>query len=109
MVKTSVTQVPNGAASSLSEPSGLNKTRPVSSGSSVRMTLDRQPAKRKEMERKEDDETATIQSQSLPKDAFRLRQMQKARKGTARGGTATQTSSASYGSAFSGEQSGSTS
>ncbi|KAK9671320.1 hypothetical protein RND81_12G021600 [Saponaria officinalis] len=109
MVKTSVTQVPNGAASSLSEPSGLNKTRPVSSGSSVRMTRDRQPAKRKEMERKEDDETATVQSQPLPKDAFRLRQMQKARRGTARGGTASQTGSTSYGSAFSGEQSGSTS
>ncbi|XP_074287176.1 cleavage stimulation factor subunit 77 [Silene latifolia] len=107
MVKTSL-QVPAGAASSISEP-GQNKTRPVPSGSSVRMTRDRQPGKRKEMERKDDDDTASVQSQPLPKDAFRIRQMQKARVGAARGGTASQTGSTSYGSAFSGEQSGSTS
>lgn len=52
----------------------------------------------------EDDETASVQSVPLPKDAFRIRQLQKAR-----GGTVSQTGSTSYGSAFSGEQSGSTS
>jgi len=52
----------------------------------------------------DDDETASIQSVPLPKDVFRIRQMQKAR-----GGTTSQTGSTSYGSAFSGEHSGSTS
>lgn len=44
----------------------------------------------------EDDETTTVQSQPLPRDAFRIRQFQKARA------TASQTGSASYGSALSG-------
>lgn len=52
----------------------------------------------------DDDEIASVQSAPLPKDAFKLRQMRKAR-----GGTASQTGSTSYGSVFSGEQSGSTS
>ena len=51
----------------------------------------------------EDDETATAQSLPLPRDVFKIRQIRKAR-----GGTTSQTGSASYGSAFSGELSGST-
>ncbi|XP_021733243.1 cleavage stimulation factor subunit 77-like isoform X3 [Chenopodium quinoa] len=97
-------QVPAVAASGMSEPSGTHKARPAPSGSSVRMARDRQPGKRKDAERQDDDETASMQSAPLPKDAFRLRQLQKAH-----GGSASQTGSTSYGSAFSGEQSGSTS
>ena len=58
----------------------------------------------------EDDETATVQSQPLPRDAFKIRQIQKARVSTvskARGATS-QTGSASYGSALSGDLSRST-
>lgn len=51
----------------------------------------------------DDDETATAQSLPPPRDVFKIRQIRKAR-----GGTASQTGSASYGSAFSGELSGST-
>lgn len=51
----------------------------------------------------EEDETATVQSQPLPRDAFRIRQIQKARVGTT-----SQTGSASYGSALSGDLSAST-
>lgn len=51
----------------------------------------------------EDDETVTVQSQPLPRDVFRIRQIQKARAGTT-----SQTGSASYGSALSGDLSGST-
>uniref|UniRef100_A0A803MY13 Suppressor of forked domain-containing protein n=1 Tax=Chenopodium quinoa TaxID=63459 RepID=A0A803MY13_CHEQI len=108
-------QVPAVAASGMSEPSGTHKARPAPSGSSVRMARDRQPGKRKDAEilsfdeetadtGQDDDETASMQSAPLPKDAFRLRQLQKAH-----GGSASQTGSTSYGSAFSGEQSGSTS
>lgn len=101
---TSAAQVPAGAASGISEPSGSHKARPAPSVSSVRMTRDRPSGKRKDAERQDDDETASVQNMPLPKDAFRLRQLQKSR-----GGTASQTGSTSYGSAFSGEQSGSTS
>lgn len=97
---TSVTQAV--AVPSISEPSGTNKSRPVPSGSSVRMT--RPSVKKKDADRQDDDETASVQSVPLPKDVFRIRQMQKAR-----GGTTSQTGSTSYGSAFSGEHSGSTS
>lgn len=51
----------------------------------------------------DDDDTRTVQSQPLPRDAFRIRQFQKARR------TASQTGSASYGSALSGDLSGSNS
>lgn len=51
----------------------------------------------------DDDETTTVQSQPLPRDAFRIRQYQKAARGSA-----SQTGSASYGSAISGDLSGST-
>ncbi|CAO2827008.1 unnamed protein product [Amaranthus hypochondriacus] len=101
---TTVTQLPAGAASLKNEPSGSYISRPIPSGSSSRMTRDRQSGKRKDSERQDDDEIASVQSAPLPKDAFKLRQMRKAR-----GGTASQTGSTSYGSVFSGEQSGSTS
>jgi len=52
----------------------------------------------------EDDETATIQSRPLPRDVFRIRQIQRAR-GVSNSQT---TSAASGGSAFSGDQSVST-
>ncbi|KAL5563013.1 hypothetical protein UlMin_032760 [Ulmus minor] len=58
--------------------------------------------KRKEIDRQEEEETRSVQSQPLPRDAFRIRQIQKSRR------TASQTGSTSYGSAFSGELSGST-
>ncbi len=51
----------------------------------------------------DDDYTATVQSQPLARDVFRIRQIQKARAGTT-----SQTGSASYGSALSGDLSGST-
>ncbi|KAG9454983.1 hypothetical protein H6P81_007887 [Aristolochia fimbriata] len=63
----------------------------------------RQSSKRKELERQEDDDTATVQSRPLPRDVFRLRQLQRSR-----GSASSQTgSAASGGSAFSGEPSGS--
>lgn len=101
---TTPAQVPGGAVSGISEPSGSHRSRAAPSGSSVRMTSDRQSGKRKDSERQDDDETASVQSAPLPKDVFRIRQMQKSR-----GGTASQTGSTSYGSAFSREHSGSTS
>lgn len=61
----------------------------------------------------DDDDTSTVQSQPLPKDAFKIRQLRKARvaAGSVQTGAASygsvQTGSASYGSGFSGEQSGS--
>ncbi|KAJ0099430.1 hypothetical protein Patl1_19755 [Pistacia atlantica] len=51
----------------------------------------------------DEDETTTVQSQPLPRDVFRIRQMRKAR-----GSASSQTGSASYGSALSGDLSGST-
>ncbi|VVA98175.1 unnamed protein product [Arabis nemorensis] len=54
----------------------------------------------------EEDDTATIQSQPLPTDVFRLRQMRKARGILT--SSQTPTGSTSHGSAFSGELSGST-
>lgn len=64
----------------------------------------------------DDDDTSTIQSQPLPKDAFKIRQLQKALGASSRtggassrtGGTSSRTGgSASYGSGFSGDFSGS--
>lgn len=54
----------------------------------------------------EDDDTTSVQSQPLPTDVFRLRQMRKARGIST--SSQTPTGSASYGSAYSGELSGST-
>ncbi|KAK9077280.1 hypothetical protein SSX86_005617 [Deinandra increscens subsp. villosa] len=76
-------------------------------------TRGRQHGKRKDADRQDDDETSTVQSQPLPKDAFKIRQLRKARvaAGSVQTGAASyssvQTGSASYGSGLSGEQSGS--
>ncbi|KAF4357733.1 hypothetical protein G4B88_023191 [Cannabis sativa] len=83
-----------------SDLSGSTKSHPAPSVSSYKPTR----GKRKEPDnRQDDDDTRTVQSQPLPRDAFRIRQFQKARR------TASQTGSASYGSAISGDLSGSTS
>lgn len=103
-------QLSGGPAPSTSDLSGSSKAHPIPSASSFNPTRDRQSGKRKDLDRQEDDETATVQSQPLPRDAFRIRQIQKARVSTvskARGATS-QTGSASYGSALSGDLSGST-
>ncbi|CBI24084.3 hypothetical protein VitviT2T_017065 [Vitis vinifera] len=97
------TQLAAGPVPSTSDLSGSSKSHPVPSGSSFKPMRDRQPGKRKDLDRQEDDETATAQSLPLPRDVFKIRQIRKAR-----GGTTSQTGSASYGSAFSGELSGST-
>ncbi|XVE68511.1 hypothetical protein DITRI_Ditri09bG0073900 [Diplodiscus trichospermus] len=91
-----------GPAPSTSDLSGSSKSHPVPSSSSFR-PRDRQLGKRKDLDRQEEDETSTVQSQPLPRDVFRIRQIQKAR-----GGSASQTGSVSYGSALSGDLSGST-
>nr|POF24890.1 cleavage stimulation factor subunit 77 [Quercus suber] len=96
-------QLSGGPAPSLSDVSGSSKAHPILSGSSFKPTRDRQSGKRKDLDRQEDDETVTVQSQPLPRDVFRIRQIQKARAGTT-----SQTGSASYGSALSGDLSGST-
>ncbi|KAJ4787280.1 mRNA 3'-end-processing protein rna14 [Rhynchospora pubera] len=60
------------------------------------------PGKRKDLERQDEDDVSRVQSRSLPKDVFRLRQMQKTRGAT----SSTQTgSAASGGSILSGDQS----
>ncbi|KAK5826585.1 cleavage stimulation factor subunit 77 [Gossypium arboreum] len=91
-----------GPAPSTSDLSGSSKSHPIPSNSSFR-PRDRQLGKRKDQERQEEEESTTVQSQPLQRDAFRIRQMQKAR-----GGSASQTGSVSYGSALSGDLSGST-
>uniref|UniRef100_A0A7N1A6Y5 Suppressor of forked domain-containing protein n=1 Tax=Kalanchoe fedtschenkoi TaxID=63787 RepID=A0A7N1A6Y5_KALFE len=82
---------------------------PGASGS-YKGTRERQPGKRKQRDRQDDDETSTVQSAPLPKDIFKIRQIQKARSATSQTGSA---SVASYGSAsvgaYSGELSGNTS
>ncbi|KAK1578044.1 hypothetical protein Q3G72_027104 [Acer saccharum] len=100
---TPSTQMPAGPAPSTSDISGSNRSHPIPSGSSFK-PRDRKSQKRKDLDRRDDDETSTVQSQPLPRDAFRIRQMQRAR-----GSTTSQTGSASYGSALSGDLSGSTS
>ncbi|XP_006356598.1 cleavage stimulation factor subunit 77 isoform X1 [Solanum tuberosum] len=89
----------SGAAPSTSDLSDSSKFRP----------RDRQPGKRKDMDRQEDDESTTIQSQPLPRDLFKIRQLQKNRVGNSSRVTSSYTGSASYGSALSGDLSGSTS
>ncbi|MBA0577612.1 hypothetical protein Golob_027685 [Gossypium lobatum] len=91
-----------GPAPSTSDLSGSSKSHPIPSNSSFR-PRDRQLGKRKDQDRQEEEESTTVQSQPLQRDAFRIRQMQKAR-----GGSASQTGSVSYGSALSGDLSGST-
>ncbi|OMP10699.1 RNA-processing protein, HAT helix [Corchorus olitorius] len=92
-----------GPAPSTSDLSGSSKSHPVPSSSSFR-PRDRHLGKRKDQDRQEEDESTTVQSQPLPRDVFRIRQIQK----VARGGSASQTGSVSYGSAISGDLSGST-
>ncbi|PHT63894.1 hypothetical protein T459_32192 [Capsicum annuum] len=58
--------------------------------------------------RQGDDESSTVQSQPLPRDVFKIRQLQKSRVGNSSRVTSSYTGSASYGSALSGEVSGST-
>lgn len=102
------TQLPGGQGTSTSEVTGSSKSHPVPSGGGYKPSRERQPGKRK-YDRQEEDETATVQSAPLPRDVFKMRQMQKARGGGgSRGGSTSQTGSASYGSGFSGERSGST-
>ncbi|MCL7043436.1 hypothetical protein MKW94_022888, partial [Papaver nudicaule] len=92
-------QMPSAPAPSTSDLSGANKSRPNSGGVPFKST----GGKRKDMDRQQEDETLT-QSRPLPRDLFKIRQMQKARRVTS-----SQTGSASGGgSAFSGELSGST-
>ncbi|XP_027112409.1 cleavage stimulation factor subunit 77-like [Coffea arabica] len=87
------TQLQTGPAPSTSDLSGSSKFKP---------TRDRHAGKRKDVDKQDDEDSTTVQSQPLPRDAFKLRQLRKAR------GASSQTGSASYGSAFSGEMSGST-
>ncbi|XP_031283340.1 cleavage stimulation factor subunit 77 isoform X1 [Pistacia vera] len=96
-------QTPAGPAISASDVSGSTRSHPVPSGSSFKQTRDKQSLKRKDLDRQDEDETTTVQSQPLPRDVFRIRQMRKAR-----GSASSQTGSASYGSALSGDLSGST-
>ncbi|KAM7273744.1 hypothetical protein ACFE04_028408 [Oxalis oulophora] len=95
-----------GPTPSTSDISGSSKSHPIQSGSSFR-PRDRRPGKRKDLNRQDDDEMTTVQSQPLPTDLFRLRQLRKARVAAA-ASSQTQTGSASYGSGFSGDLSGST-
>ncbi|KAH0469186.1 hypothetical protein IEQ34_002418 [Dendrobium chrysotoxum] len=92
------------AGPSTSDLSGSSKTRLNPNGSSRRYPREGHSAIRKDIDRQEDDEVTTVQSRPLPRDLFRIRQIQKSR-----GATASQTgSAASAGSAFSGDQSIST-
>lgn len=89
--------LPSIPAPSTSDLSVSSKSHPIPSASSFKPAR----GKRKQFDRQEEEE-ASVQSHPLPRDAFRIRQIQKAR------GTASQTGSASYGSAISGDLSGST-
>ncbi|KAI3448085.1 hypothetical protein Pfo_004750 [Paulownia fortunei] len=77
-------------------------TSDLSGSSKYKQTRDRQPGKRKDSGRQDDDDATTVQSQPLPRDAFKMRQLQKARATSSFTG-----GSASYGSGFSGDLSGS--
>ncbi|WCJ18367.1 Cleavage stimulation factor subunit 3 [Euphorbia peplus] len=90
-------------APATSDLSCSSKSRPVPSNSSFKPSRDRQSGKRKDYDRQEEDETASVQSAPLPRDVFRIRQIQKSRAASA-----SVTGSASYGSARSGDLSGST-
>lgn len=100
--KSGTAQNPMLSGPATSDLSGSSRSRPVPSGSSFK-TRDRHSGKRKDRDRQEEDETATVQSQPLPRDVFRIRQIQKSRAATT-----SQTGSVSYGSALSGDLSGST-
>lgn len=96
-------QLPAGPAPATSELSGSSKSHPVQSGLSHMQPGRKQYGKRKQLDSQEEDDTKSVQSQPLPQDAFRIRQFQKARAGST-----SQTGSVSYGSALSGDLSGST-
>ncbi|KAI3957936.1 hypothetical protein MKW92_011633 [Papaver armeniacum] len=84
----------------MNDPSGANKSRANPGGVPIKLTKQIHPGlKRKEMDRQQNDETP-VQSQPVPTDLFKIRQMKKAR-----GATSSQTGSASgsSGSSFSGE------
>ncbi|KAI3857178.1 hypothetical protein MKW98_010592 [Papaver atlanticum] len=86
----------------MNDPSGANKLRANPGGVPVKLTKQIHPGvKRKDMDRQQNDETP-VQSQPVPTDLFKIRQMKKAR-----GATSSQTGSASgsSGSSFSGESS----
>ncbi|XP_058079906.1 cleavage stimulation factor subunit 77 [Magnolia sinica] len=94
-------QLPAGPGPSTSDLSGSNKARSNHNDLSFRQP---HSGKRKDLERQEDDESASVQSRPLPRDVFRIRQIQRAR-----GVSSSQTgSAASGGSALSAEPSGST-
>ncbi|KAG6782608.1 hypothetical protein POTOM_012018 [Populus tomentosa] len=95
--KSGTAQNPMLSGPATSDLSGSSRSRPVPSGSSFK-TRDRHSGKRKDRDRQEEDETATVQSQPLPRDVFRIRQIQKSRAATT-----SQTGSVSYGSALSGD------
>ncbi|KFK43960.1 hypothetical protein AALP_AA1G196700 [Arabis alpina] len=87
-------------------PGQNDSSGPTRGGPQRGVSRDRRATKRKDSDRQEEDDTATIQSQPLPTDVFRLRQMRKARGIST--SSQTPTGSTSYGSAYSGELSGST-
>ncbi|CAI8584417.1 unnamed protein product [Vicia faba] len=97
------TGMPGGPAPATSELSGSSKSHPVQSGLSHKSIGRKHYGKRKDLDRQEDDDTTSVQSQPPPRDAFRIRQFQKARANST-----SQTGSVSYGSALSGDLSGST-
>ncbi|KAK9122524.1 hypothetical protein Sjap_012126 [Stephania japonica] len=99
----SAQQSPAGPAPSTSDLSGSNRSWQNLGSSTIKPTKEGRSGKRKDKDRQEGDETATVQSRPLPRDVFRIRQIQKAR-----GVTTSQTGSVSAGSIISGELSGST-
>ncbi|GJQ96342.1 G-type lectin S-receptor-like serine/threonine-protein kinase [Tanacetum coccineum] len=88
----------------LEEPQARPASSDVSGSSKSHLfkPRDRQDGKRKNADRQDDDNTTTVQSQLLMKDAFKIRQMRKARAANTQSGAASfgsvQTGSASYGS-----------
>ncbi|KAL9141530.1 hypothetical protein ABFS82_14G110600 [Erythranthe guttata] len=72
-------------------------TSDVSGSSKFKQTRDR-----KRKQRQDEDETSTVQSQPGPRDAFKMRQLQKAQNANSSSRTG---GSASYGSGFSGDRS----
>lgn len=99
---TSSQQAATGTGPSTSDLSGSSRNRLNLNGSSHRLLREGQSGKRKDVERQQEDETTTIQSRPLPRDVFRIRQIQRARGVSSSQTTA---SAASGGSAFSGDQS----
>ncbi|PIN08277.1 hypothetical protein CDL12_19146 [Handroanthus impetiginosus] len=77
-------------------------TSDLSGSSRLKQTRDGQSGKRRPSERQDDDDTSTVQSQPVPRDAFKIRQLRKVRATSSRTGGST-----SYGSGFSGDFSGS--